>query len=217
MKKSSTNDIGCKSPGIFLIIVGLFFLFACTQPPRKGKVLHERVSEEQARPLSNLEDIQNAYAEIASELERGILDSSSFAYSCHDEKKGTISYFTARGQLRLIVHRYNEYDHYDAVDRYFVTDSMLFFVSSNSASWAFESGPEGSTRDNITERRTYLIDHQPVRCLEKKFVIRSQSIDNPSSETVPNNEVDCPPANEVMKLFQLLTKYRHKPTSGCLD
>lgn len=174
-------------------------------------------SGEPGQSQTSIEAIQKAYADIVTKLVSGALDSTAFKYSCHNEKSGTVSYFTESGQLRLIVHRYNEYDHFSAVDRYFVKDSTLFFAYTSSVTWAFESGPEGATRDNITEKRVYLVNEQPIKCLEKKFVIRSRAADNPRAETVPSREVDCPSAEAVRKPYRLLTKFRSKPTSGCLD
>lgn len=34
--------------------------------------------------------------------------------------------YTNNGNLKLAVHRYSEYDHYEAEDRYFVNDNELF-------------------------------------------------------------------------------------------
>ncbi|MCX2481488.1 hypothetical protein OQY15_20480 [Pedobacter sp. MC2016-15] len=160
--------------------------------------------------------IQKAYAGIIKKFQNGGLDSAVFKYSCDGEKGGTISYFTENKQLRMIVHNYHEYDHYSATDRYFIQDSSLFFAHTKSISWSFESGPEGSTKDNITEKRTYMLKGRPLKCLEKKYVIRSKATDNPRPETLPNREVDCPPAATVFKPYQLLIKFLKKPTTGCL-
>jgi hypothetical protein len=229
---NNTKNIKTSLYSAYIILHTLIMLCiaACTQQPdTNGKApqseglkdtstkrsSHSAV--EPSAPLTSVESIQTSYSNIVSKAAGGRLDSISFKYSCHGEKSGTVTYFTEKGQLRLIVHRYNEYDHYSAVDRYFVKDSTLFFAITNSVTWAFEDGPEGATIDNISEKRVYLVSGQPIRCLEKKFSVRSQAKDNPSSETVPNREVECPAAGTVMKPFLLLTKYRSKPTLGCLD
>lgn len=100
-------------------------------------------SAKEHTPLLNIDDIKKAYAAVNKELEDGQLDSTTFKYSCKDEKNGMVGYFTKNGNLKLIVHRYNEYDHYEAVDRYFVQDSTLFFTYSTTTAWSFEDGPEG--------------------------------------------------------------------------
>ena len=228
----NTKNIKASLYAAFIILhtVILLCIAACTQQPdSNGKdpqsdglknTSTKRSSHsaaEPSQPLTSVESIHTSYSNIVSKAKGGHLDSISFKYSCHGEKSGTVSYFTEKGRLRLIVHRYNEYDHYSAEDRYFVKDSTLFFAITNSVTWAFEDGPEGATKDNISERRVYLVSGQPIKCLEKKFSVRSQAKDNPSSETTPNREIDCPVAGTVMKPFLLLTKYRSKPTSGCLD
>ncbi|RYE55792.1 MAG: hypothetical protein EOP48_09420 [Sphingobacteriales bacterium] len=185
------------------------------QDTAENSSINNNVQLEQ--PITDVASIQNAYANIVSKNKAGSLDSTSFKYSCHGEKEGSVSYFTEKGRLVMIVHRYNEYDHYSAEDRYYVKDSTLFFSFNKSVTWAFESGPEGATKDNIKERRVYLAGGEPIKCLEKNFVIRSQVKDNPRSEKVPSVEVDCPLSGTVMKPYQLLVKYRNNPSSGCLN
>jgi hypothetical protein len=228
MEKLKNTRPGFYSALNFLNIIISLCIIACTQRSEsnskhsqadgmKYSAKSSNSAVEKGQPLISVASIQKAYSDIVSKATRGNLDSTSFKYSCHGEKGGKVIYFTEKGQLRLIVHRYNEYDHYSAEDRYFVTDSTLFFILTNSVSWAFESGPEGATKDNIQERRVYLVNNKPIKCLEKKFVIRSQEKDNPRPETVTSREVDCSSPEAVMKPYVLLNKYRSNPTSGCLD
>jgi hypothetical protein len=163
-----------------------------------------------------VEAIQKAYATIIMQKERGALDSTGFTYNCRDEKRGTVSYFSENGHLKLIVHKYNEYDHHSAEDNYFVSDSTLIFTYTITVLWSFESGAEGATKDNITEQRIYLVDQKPLKCLEKKYVIRSQAKNNPRSEDVANKEVNCASA-KALKPFQLLLKNKAKAPGGCLE
>lgn len=161
-------------------------------------------------------EIRQAHAAIVTKLGEGRLDSTSFSYSCDDEKNGTVSYYSDNGQLRMVVHRYNEYDHYSAEDTYFVQDSTLFFAFLKRVAWSFTSGPEGATKDDITELRVYVVDQQPVQCLEKKFTVHSHADSNPTSEEVPSREVDCIAMNRVIEPYRALLKHQHHPTAGCL-
>lgn len=165
---------------------------------------------------TTVDEIRQAHAAIMTKLDDGELDSASFTYSYHDKKKGTVSYYSDNGQLRMIVHRYSEYDHHSAEDTYFVQDSTLFFAYLTRVSWSFTSGPQGATKDDITERRVYLVDMQPVHCLEKKFTVHSHADANPRSEDVPNQEVDCSSIKAVTEPYRNLVKHLHDPTSGCL-
>ncbi len=181
---------------------------------------HDTVVASHEEPLAaptGVAEIQKAYQAIMSQMEAGVLDSSSFKYSCRGEKNGTVSYFTQQGKLRMIVHRYNEYDHFSATDRYFVLDSMVFFAHLNQSTWSFESGPEGATKDKVTERRIYLVDQKPVKCLEKSYVIRSQSKTNSQPETVPNKEINCASVKSVLQPYKMLVRNRSKAPSGCLE
>lgn len=174
------------------------------------------VSPKTDTDINNIEGIQKAYEMISKQIKKGNFDSTTFKYNCNNEKSGEVSYFSQNGQLRMIVHRFNEYSHHSATDYYYVNDSLLFFVHNKRISWSFESGAAGATKDIITEQRVYLIDQKPIRCLEKKFEIRSQASDNPESELVPNRTVNCSTIKSVMKPFEMLLKYRYKATSGCL-
>lgn len=160
--------------------------------------------------------IQKAYEVTLEQLKNGVFDSTSFKYSCDNEKNGTVIYFFEKEVLRMIVHRYNEYSHHSAEDYYFVKDSILFFSYFERVSWSFD-GPEGSTKDNITEQRVYLVEQKPIRCLEKKFVVGSQETNNPRSETVANKEVPCASFKSVINPFLVLLKHRYNPTTTCLD
>lgn len=216
-----------KSKLVLLITFGICCAFSCTQGPDSNAVesdiqttdslvVHTPESE---RPIQSVEDIQDAYTGVVEQWDRGALDSVSFEYTCgNGERSGTVSYFSQEGNLRLIIHRYSEYSHYSAEDQYFVRDSILYFAFLKGISWTFEEGPEGSTRDNITEQRVYLLDMQPVKCLEKKYIIRSQVKENPLPESVPNKEVKCASSSSLVKSYhQLLQHHRNPPASGCLE
>lgn len=218
----------CVSFWKVIMLIGLLFCNSCMDrsAPGKGQSRKDLAADSltassdalklQEKSLRTIPDIQQAYATVSTKLKSGALDSVSFKYSCNNEKSGTVSYFSEKGQLRLVVHRYNEYSHFSGVDQYFVKDSTLFFVYRNSILWSF-SGPQGSTKDSITEQRTYLINQRPVRCLQKTFVVRSHAAHNPRSETVPGKEVDCTSVKSVIKAYRLLIKYHNNTTTGCLE
>ncbi len=215
-----------------VFICGVFLAVSCSPGSDSGEASSDPASSDRMavpaeniaasepdKPLQSVEDIQKAYAVIAAQREARSLDSVVLEYSCNNgEKSGTVAYYSKDGEVNLIVHRYAEYSHYSAEDQYFVRDSMLFFAFLKGVSWSFEEGPEGSTRDNIKEKRIYLLDKKPVRCLEKNYVIRSQIKDNPDPETVPDREVDCGSSGSLLKSFAQLAEYRQNPPpSGCLE
>lgn len=211
----------------FLISLGICFGFSCSPSPDSGTShadtsfvnSKEVATAESDRPMASVGDIQAAYSEVTERRKRGELDSVSFEYSCREgETSGTVTYFSHDGDLQLVVHRYSEYSHYSAEDYYFVRDSALYFAFLKGVSWSFEDGPEGATRDNIRERRLYLLDQQPVKCLQKEYVIRSHANDNPRPETLANTEVDCASSSSsLLAAYRQLLQHRNNPpASGCL-
>ncbi|RZL05697.1 MAG: hypothetical protein EOO89_25835 [Pedobacter sp.] len=84
-------------------------------------------------------------------------------------------------------------------------------------SWAFDSGPEGSTKDNVTEQRMYLVNEQPVKCLEKKYTIRSAAASNPKPEEVANKPTACNSAPSELKKYKILFKYNKGKQPACME
>lgn len=204
----------------------VLLLSSCTQQPntstgqREPTPTHDTLTDsvdtivKAHMELTTVDDIQNAYTSVMKQFEDGKLDSTFFKYSCQGEKGGTVTYFSEKGKLRMVVHRYHEYDHYSAVDRYFVEDDRLYFAYLNGVSWSFEDG--GGTRDNITEKRIYVVNQSPVRCLEKKYASRSKASDNLRPETVANKEIECKSPASIIGPYRLLLKHQKNGTSGCL-
>ena len=212
------------------LLLFLSLLFACKQSSNSTDnearvLLHEdtlpfspkKTKVQQEQPTS-VEDIQLAYKEIIASYEKGTLDSTSFKYNCNGEKSGTVTYFSAQGKLKMIKHNYNEYDHHEMLDQYYVFENTLFFAHLKSLSWSFDSGPEGSTKDRITEKRIYLSAKSPIKCLEKQYEIRLHAGVNPNPESVPNKEVACTlTKSTIEKPFKLLTKYWKASPPNCLN
>lgn len=74
----------------------------------------------------------------------------------------------------------------------------------------------GATKDNITEKRLYIDGEKPLLCLEKRYVKRSHSSDNPRPESVESQEVDCKPLEPVSKDFGELLAFKNSSSQGCL-
>ena len=212
----------------YLLIAFLGVLFSCTsnqqQETQEMVLVHEDTlplspppPKDTVTKLTNAAQIQNAYAEIIADYEKGKLDSTSFKYNCNGEKSGTVTYFSQKGDLKMITHTYAEYDHHEMKDRYFVQDSIPFFAHLRSLSWSFESGPEGATKDQITEQRIYLLNWKPIQCLEKKYEIRLHAGVNPKPADVQNKTVDCTSTKSIEKPYRLLVKYWNVPAPKCLS
>ena len=171
----------------------------------------------QNSPPETTEEIKRAYQETDALLGKNQLDSTTFEYNCNNEKSGTVTFYTDHDQLRLIKHNYSEYDHFSSSDSFFITGDKLFFVYKKSIVWSFESGPEGSTKDDVTESRSYFINEKPMKCLEKKYTIHSQSPDKPQPDQLSSKEVSCKESPALLTQYKLLLSHQNKPNKGCLD
>jgi hypothetical protein len=170
--------------------------------------------------LKTVEDIKQEYEYLASKIKNKGLDSTSFTYDCRGEKQGTVVYYFDNDALKMIKHTYSEYSHFSSTDSYFVKDNAVFFVYYNQVSWSFDSQGKGTsdTKDDITENRFYIIDNKAVKCLEKKFTIRSSDPENTRSHSVANKEIACSSIKPVLQKFELLAKYKSQETSiACLE
>ncbi len=167
--------------------------------------------------INSVDDIQKAYFGISSIMESQRLDSTSFRYNCNGEKSGTVSYYTDNGNLKLMIHRYNEYDHYEVEDQYYIHEGEAFFVYRKSLSWSFDDGPEGATKDQITEQRTYVVKGKPIKCLEKKYELRKHKGINPNPESIVNQEKDCGQLKLPLGTFGQLQGYWKSAPPKCLE
>jgi len=167
--------------------------------------------------LENIGPIQEAYVATVENRKAGGLDSTFFEYDCNGEKSGRVVYFSKEGQLVLIKHDYGEYSHHEFEEEYFLRDNELFFAFKKSTSWTFDSGAaEGATKDDVTETRIYYQNEHAFRCLQKQYIMRSKSIDNPIPEELTNKKIDCQKASSSLATFRLLLARRKNPTNDCL-
>lgn len=162
--------------------------------------------------------IKKAYTSINNQLLKGQLDSVSYQYDCQGERSGTVTYFSENGELAIIRHSYSEYSHFSAVKQYYIMQDSLFFVQSSEVVWSFESGQaaEGTTKDDITEKRLYLVKDKALRCLEKKYSKRSKASDNPDPDKIVNKEVACKPTEPIIKDYGKLLAFKESTNHDCL-
>ncbi|RZK61689.1 MAG: hypothetical protein EOO85_33135, partial [Pedobacter sp.] len=114
----------------------LFLFISCNQQPNTSsesikdtvRKAIESTTDSISAQLNTPEDIQKEFAATISAISKRDMDSVFFKYDCKGEKRGTVTAFTEKGEVRMLRHSYSEYDHYEATDQYFVKDSALFFV-----------------------------------------------------------------------------------------
>jgi hypothetical protein len=172
-------------------------------------------TNQELKELKTVEDIRTEYQTIQSKITNGKMDSTSFTYEC-DGGGGQAVYFSENGQLRKITYS-SGYEHGGTIQEFFLKDNAPFFIFQDISSWAFDAEEkqdddnlESATRDDMIERRFYIVDGKLIKCLEKEYVIRSSLKKNPSSETVQNKEVACSDLTELLKDYNLALKYKDK-------
>lgn len=183
----------------------------------KDKATMPAEPEKQQIPRS-VTAIKAAYNTTVQQLQNNQLDSISYKYNCQGERSGTVTYFSHQGEVKMVKHQYNEYDHFSATDQYFMVDQKLFFAHLNRLTWSFESNgtAEGATKDDIVEQRVYVVDDAAIECLEKKYTIRSKANNNPNPAAIANRKVACQPIAPVLKDFNRLLDFQKQATHDCL-
>jgi len=211
-----------KSPFSLLV---LLICISCNQRPdssassanvKKDSTVNKE-TENLSTKLETLDDIKKEHNAILSGIKDGSIDSVAYQYNCHEEKRGTITFFKKEEHLQMVKHSYGEYDHHEASDQYFVKDSALFFVFLKQLYWSFDSASpeEGGTQDKITEKRIYILNGQAMQCLEKNYVELSYSKTNPNPATIANKEVKCTSLKPIKTEFEKLLMFEKNKGKGC--
>ncbi|MBV8326750.1 hypothetical protein [Chryseobacterium sp.] len=196
----------------------LVCFIACKNDQNKTGLQSSQVSADSSIVRKNSEAVPNAieeikkeYAILHSQLEANKFKSSTFTYDCDNEISGEIKYYSDQSEIRVIEHSYAEHDHFSGSERYFIKNGKVFFIFKEDTEWSFDGGtPEKPiTRDDITERRVYLQNGQPIKCLEKKYSIRSNTPTPPSPDGIPGKEVICN-TTALMKTYQSLINNKNQ-------
>ncbi|HEX8269623.1 MAG TPA: hypothetical protein VF581_06995 [Flavobacterium sp.] len=159
-------------------------------------------SAEPVRELQSVEDIKGEYSYITGKVGSGSMDSVSFKYNCNNEKNGKVVYFTENGKVRRITHTYNEYSHFSATDDYFVKDGAVFFVHKRQVVWSFVD--QDQTKDDITEKRFYVINSKLTECTENKSTVISSSGKVGKPTNISTKKTECPSFEPLSKEFDKL-------------
>ena len=168
-------------------------------------------------PQQNTDDpiaeIKKEYGMLQAQLEAKKLRSNGFTYNCNEEPSGKVTFFSEKGKIKVIEHFYTEHSHFSASERYFIKNGEPFFIFREETVWNFDGGtPEKPiTKDDITETRIYLQHNKPLKCLEKKYSIRSDSKEKSISDQISGKEIQCN-TDELLKTYQSLLK--HKDQKG---
>lgn len=210
---------------VFFLLT-LFFIASCKKDNDKtnpdnyviNKIQEAKDSINLKNNLNSVDKIRKEYNLVNSQLVAKKLDSVSFGYEC-EERTGNVIYYSENGNLKLIKH-FQADSHFSSTESYFVNDGKPYFIFKNETIWSFDGGtPEKPiTKDDVTEQRFYIIENKSVQCFEKKYTIKSNSINNSKSENIPNKKMKNCSIAELQKSFDLLMKNKYRKADGkCLE
>lgn len=167
--------------------------------------------------LETVDGIKLEYNLVNAQLTSKKLDSASFEYEC-DERSGNVVYYSEKGKLKVV--KYFQADsHFSSTETYFVDEGKPYFIFQDETVWSFDGGlpDKPITKDDVTEKRYYIVDNKAIQCLEKKYTLKSNSENNPKSENIPNKEMKNCSIVDLQKNFDLLMKNKNqKGTIKCL-
>ncbi|UWX61983.1 hypothetical protein N0B40_06760 [Chryseobacterium oranimense] len=160
---------------------------------------------------NSIEEIKKEYEMLQARLESKSFTSKGFTYDCNEEPSGEVKFYSDKDEIKIIEHFYAEHSHFSASEKYFIKNGKPFFIFRHETVWNFDGGtPEKPiTKDDITETRIYLENDKILKCLEKKYSIKSDSKEKTSPDTIPSKETQCN-ADEVMKTYQSLLRNKDK-------
>ncbi|REC78568.1 hypothetical protein DRF60_08955 [Chryseobacterium elymi] len=202
-----------------LIAAILLLAFSCKKD--KNKATHTtsvstnsmilKKNPPQKHTADSIAEIKKEYGILQTHLEAKKLRSNGFTYNCNEEPSGEATFFSDKDEVKIIEHFYTEHSHFSASEKYFIKNGEPFFIFKKETVWSFDGGtPEKPiTKDDITETRIYLQNNKPLKCLEKKYSIRSDSKEKNISDQISGKEIQCSPG-ELLKTYQSLLKHKNQ-------
>ncbi|WP_449387403.1 hypothetical protein [Chryseobacterium lineare] len=204
---------------ITVLILSLLLVMSCKK--EGTKTLQNSDSKESLRvkndslripddSIKNTADIKKEYENVNNLLTSKKLDSTTFTYNC-DEREGEVTLYYQDKKLKVVKDFYSEHSHFSSSTKYFVKDDQVFFIFNNETVWNFNDGgtPERpETKDDIKEKRIYILNNKAVQCFEKNYSVRSKG-NNQDPGSIANKETKCD-ISELMKTYQLILKNKNK-------
>ncbi|WP_346985349.1 hypothetical protein [Chryseobacterium sp. POE27] len=160
--------------------------------------------------IRSIADIKKEYENVNNLLTSKKLDSTTFTYNC-DEREGEVTLYYQDKKLKVVKDFYSEHSHFSSSTKYFVKDDQVFFIFNNETVWNFDDDgtPERpETKDDIKEKRIYILNNKAVQCFEKNYYVRSKG-NNQDPGSIANKETKCD-ILELMKTYQLILKNKDK-------
>jgi|GEM_PF-1611918 len=211
-----------------------FFLFACLlsacqSAKEDGESVNKILRNDQSKEASdssatldtqspkNIMDIQKSFNRLELWRSEGKLDTIKKDFDCEGEASAKAVYFYQGKILRMIRVEYQEHDHYSSDMSFYLSNGKPFFIFRTDYTWTFAEGmaAEGITKENITEKRYYLINNKLAKYLEKKYSYLSNE-KKPEAGIIVAKELNAAALPlEIENLKQLLAS-EPREQGGCL-
>lgn len=200
---------------ILFLTAGLFLVFSCKndkavhkKPASIDSSFEKKDSAQTNMAADPIDQIKKEYAALQIQLETRKLSQSKFIYDCNDEPSGEVTFHSDKNEIKVIEHFYAEHSHFSGSEKYFIKDGKPFFIFRQETVWNFDGGtPEKPiTKDDITETRIYVQHGKPLKCLEKKYSIKSDQKEK-TADNIPSKEVQCN-ADKLLTNYQSLLQHR---------
>lgn len=186
-----------------------------SEPSLNDSIPAEDTSAGKMPAPQNIEEIKREFTILNQKVLSKKLDSSGFTYEC-EETYGEGSFYYENGQLSMV--RYFTADsHFSSVTRYYLKHDEIFFIFREDTVWRFDGGTAEKpvTRDDISQQRVYLVNGNPVQCLQKEFTVRSVGR-HQDPEKIPNRKTRCD-IRELMKDYlRVLKNIDKKGRTDCI-
>ena len=167
-------------------------------------------AQDQAESIA---DIREKFSIISQAVKDSAYRKVETPIGCEvDPIEGTLSYYFDGEDLRYVSYSVAEGDHSWFQYTYYVWDDRLFFAFHERGYWQFDTGANvdgtlSETIDYLSEHRYYFADQQPIRCLEKKWEVKSVDTKQAKANEIPNTSIDCEMGRSVLMEFDTLYTY----------
>ncbi|MCX3264842.1 hypothetical protein [Pedobacter agri] len=164
-----------------------------------------------------LAEIQKYFETLERRRSQGRLDSIKKDFDCEGEASAKAVYFYQGETLCMIRVEYQEHDHYSSEMSFYLAKGKPFFIFRTDYTWTFADGmaAEGITKENVKEKRYYLINDKPAKYLEKKYSYLSNERKPEAAMIVSKESSPGPLPIEIANLKKLLESKSSK-TDDCL-
>ncbi|WP_415327190.1 hypothetical protein [Chryseobacterium sp. MMS23-Vi53] len=205
---------------IIPIILSLTLFISCKKEDSKNiqknlskdslTVKNESISV-QNDSIKTIDDIKKEYGNLNTLLASKKLDSTKLNYNCDQtEREGEIVFYYQDKKLKIVKDFYSEHSHFSSSTKYFIKDDKVFFIFKDETVWGFDGGTSENpeTKDDINEKRIYILNNKAIQCLEKNYSIQSKG-KNQDPNSIANKDTKCD-ISELMKNYYLILKNKDK-------